>query len=35
MDLSTKQKQTHGHKQQTCSCQGGGERKWDRWGDWG
>ena len=25
MNLSTKQKQTHRHREQTCSCQGGGE----------
>jgi len=24
MNLPTKQRQTHGHKQQTCGCQGGG-----------
>ena len=23
MNLSTKQKQTHGHRGQTCGCQGG------------
>ena len=23
MDLSTEQKQTHGHREQTCGCQGG------------
>ena len=23
MNLSTEQKQTHGHREQTCSCQGG------------
>ena len=26
MDLSTKEKQTHGHREQTCGCQGGGGR---------
>ena len=25
MNLSTKQKQTHGHKEQICACQDGGE----------
>ena len=25
MNLSTKQKQTHRHKEQTCGCQGGGQ----------
>ena len=25
MNLSTKQKETHGHKEQTCGCQGWGE----------
>ena len=24
MNLSTKQKQTHSHGEQTCACQGGG-----------
>ena len=24
MSLSTKQKQTHGRREQTCGCQGGG-----------
>ena len=24
MNLSTKQKQTHRHREQTCGCQGGG-----------
>ena len=27
MNLSTKQKWTHGHREQTCGCQ--------RWGHWG
>ena len=26
MNLSTKQKQTHRHREQTCGCQGEGER---------
>ena len=30
MNLSTKQKQTHRRREQTCGCQGGGRRKWDR-----
>ena len=25
MNLSTEKKQTHGHGEQTCSCQAGGE----------
>ena len=25
MNLSTKQKQTHRHREKTCGCQGGGE----------
>ena len=29
MNLSTKQKQTHRHREQTCGCQGGGDREWD------
>ena len=35
MNLSTKQKQTQGHREQTCGCQEGGENKWDaqRFGD--
>uniref|UniRef100_A0A8D0Z5E3 DUF1725 domain-containing protein n=1 Tax=Sus scrofa TaxID=9823 RepID=A0A8D0Z5E3_PIG len=28
MNLSTKQKQTHRHGEQTCSCQGGDGREW-------
>ena len=31
----TKQKQTHGHREQTCGCQGGDGRKRDGWGVWG
>ena len=27
MDLSTKKKQTHRHREQICGCQGGGERE--------
>ena len=27
MNLSMKQKQTHGHREQTCGCQGGGVQK--------
>ena len=30
MSLSTEKKQTHGHKEQTCGCQGGeGGRDWE------
>ena len=29
MNLSTKQKQTHRHREQTCGCQGRGGREWD------
>ena len=30
MNLSTKQKQNHGHREQTCGCQGGvWEGIWD------
>ena len=29
MNLSTKQKQTQGHREQTCGCQEGGKREWD------
>ena len=29
MNLSTKQKQTHIHREQTCGCQGEEGRKWD------
>ena len=37
MNLSTKQKQTMGHREQTCGFQGGGQRKWDGhgWEVWG
>ena len=35
MNLSTKQKETHGHEAQTCSCQEGGEGEWDGLGVWG
>ena len=28
MNLSTKQKQTHGHREQTCVCQGVGRAGW-------
>ena len=35
INLSTKQKQTHEHREQTCGCQGGGD--WGRDGvrGWG
>ena len=31
MNLFTKQKQTHGHREQTCGCQGGdgGRLEWE------
>ena len=35
MNLSTEQKQTHRHKEQTCGCQGKRGRKWDGLGVWG
>ena len=35
MRLSTKQKQTHGHREQTCSRQGGKGKKWHGWEVWG
>ena len=35
VNLSTKQKETHGHEQQTYGCQGGGGRKWGGLGIWG
>ena len=31
MNLSTKLKQTHRHREQTCGCQGGEGREWDGW----
>ena len=31
MHLSTKQKQTHRHREQTCGCQGGGGRGGRDW----
>mgnify|MGYP007125348988 CR=1 FL=1 len=31
MNLSTKQKQTHGHREQTCGCQGEGEESGMDW----
>ena len=34
MNLSTKQKQTHGPREQTCVCQGGGGREQDGLGVW-
>ena len=33
MNLPMKQKQTHRHRDQTCGCQGGGERR-DGLGVW-
>ena len=36
MNLSTEQKQTRRHGEQTCDCQGGGrKRDWDGPGVWG
>ena len=32
INLSTKQKQTHRHREETCGCQDGGGREWDGWG---
>ena len=34
MNLSTKQKQTHRHREQTCGYQGGGEWERDGLGVW-
>ena len=34
MKLSMKQKQTHGHREQTCGCQGGGRWGKDGLGGW-
>ena len=33
MNLSTEKKQTHGYREQTCGCQGGGG-KWHGLGAW-
>ena len=35
INLSSEQKQTHGHRVQTCGCQGGRGREWDGWAVWG
>ena len=35
MNLSTKQKQTHRYRDQTCGCQGGGGRERGGLGIWG
>ena len=35
MNLSTKQKQTHRHRENTCGYQGGGKREKDGQGSWG
>ena len=35
MNLFTKQKQTHRHREQTCGCQGGWACGWDGVGVWG
>ena len=34
MMLSAKQKQTHGHREQTCGCQGEGEESGMDWESW-
>ena len=34
MNLSTKHKETHGHREETCSYQKKQEREWDTWGVW-
>ena len=35
MNLSTNQKKTHRHREQTCGFQGGEGREWDGLGVWG
>ena len=35
VNLSTIQKQTHRHREQTHGCQGGGRREWNELGIWG
>ena len=35
MNLSTEKKQTHRHGEQTCGCQDGWEKEWNRLGVWG
>ena len=35
MNLSTKQKETYSHRDQTCGCQGRGRRERDGLGVWG
>ena len=34
MNLSTKQKWTHRHREQTCGCQGGGRGNGMEWEFW-
>ena len=34
INLSTRQKQTYKHREQTCGCQGRGEKEWDGLGVW-
>ena len=34
MTLPIKQKQIHGHREQTSGCQGGRGKEWDRLGVW-
>ena len=35
MNRTTKQKQTHRHREQTCACQGGEWKEWVGLGIWG
>ena len=35
INLSMKQKHTHGHREQTCGCQGGEDLGRDGVGGWG
>ena len=35
MNLSTEEKETHRHREQTCGCQEGDRREWDKWEVWG
>lgn len=34
-EMSTKEKQTHWHREHTCGCHGRGEWEWDGLGVWG
>ena len=31
INISTEQKQTHGYREKTCGCQGGGGERWMDW----